>query len=313
MQRLTEQEKVRIAELSALGLPSRLIGKQIGRHHRTVWGYISRSRRKPLAPRSRSPLRLSLLEREEISRGLAEGRSLRSVAAGLGRSPSTVCREVARNGGRRRYRAARAEDRAWVRGRRPKVTKLAVHAELRTAVQDRLVLRWSPQQIAGWLREEFPGRAEMRVSHETIYLSLFLQGRGTLRKELHAYLRRGHATRRPRGYTTYNGQGKLRDIVHISERPAEAEDRAVPGHWEGDLLLGTSASCIATLVERQSRFVMLVKIPGRRTSELVTTALASEDPGPAHGTVQVVDLGPGQGDERARAVHHRHRRPGLLL
>ena len=143
-------------------------------------------------------------------------------------------------------------------------------------MQDRLALRWSPQQIAGWLRTEFAGRPEMHVSHETIYLSLFVQGRGTLRTELTAYLRRGHATRRPRGYSSYNGQGRLRDIVHISQRPAEAEDRAVPGHWEGDLLLGTSASCIATLVERQSRFVMLVKIPGRRTSELVTAALAAK-------------------------------------
>jgi IS30 family transposase len=219
---------------------------------------------------------LSLAEREEISRGLAEGASLRSIARGLGRSPSTVCHEVARNGGRRRYRAIRAEDRAWRVGRRPKAAKLATNTELRAVVQDRLQMRWSPQQIAARLRVEFPGRAEMQVSHETIYLSLFVQGRGTLRKELTGYLRRGHATRRPRGYSSSNGQGKLRGVVHISQRPAEAQDRAVPGHWEGDLLLGTSASCIATLVERQSRFVMLVKIPGRRTSELVTAALAAK-------------------------------------
>ena len=136
-------------------------------------------------------------------------------------------------------------------------------------------MQWSPQQIAGWLRVEFASRPEMQVSHETIYMSLFVQGRGALRKELSAQLRRGHATRRPRGYSTYNGQGRLRDVVLISERPAEAEDRAVPGHWEGDLLLGTSSTCIATLVERHSRFVMLVKIPGRRTSTEVTTALAA--------------------------------------
>jgi len=276
MLRLSVVEKAVIAERSAAGVSSRQIARDLHRPARTISEQVERLRRRPPRVRQRAVRHLSVLEREEISRGLAQGRSLRSVAAGLGRPPSTVCREVARNGGRRRYRASRAEDRAWVRGRRPKAAKLALHAELRAAVQDRLVLRWSPQQIAGWLRAEFPGRAEMHVSHETIYLSLFLQGRGTLRKELHAYLRRGHATRRPRGYSNYNGQRKLRDIVHISERPAEAADRAVPGHWEGDLLLGTSASCIATLVERQSRFVLLVKIPGRRTSEIVTAALAAK-------------------------------------
>jgi IS30 family transposase len=276
MQRLSDVEKAVIAERAAEGVPSRRIAREMGRAHRTVHGYVERLRKRPPRVRARSCRQLSLVEREEISRGLAEGVSLRSIARGLGRPPSTVCREVGRNGGARRYRATRAEDRAWKTGRRPKTAKLAVNAELRAAVQDRLEMRWSPQQIAGWLRVEFPGRAEMHVSHETIYLSLFVQGRGTLRKELTAYLRRGHATRRPRGYSSNNGQGKLRDVVHISQRPAEAEDRAVPGHWEGDLLLGTSASCIATLVERQSRFVMLVKIPGRRTSELVTAALAAK-------------------------------------
>jgi IS30 family transposase len=276
MQRLSDAEKSVIAQRSAAGVPSRRIAREMGRPHRTVHGYVERLRRRPLRVRHRSGRQLSLAEREEISRGLAGGASLRSIAAGLGRSASTVCREVARNGGVRRYRATKAEDRAWGCGRRPKVAKLASHAELRAAVEGRLTLRWSPQQISGWLREEFPRRAEMQVSHETIYLSLFVQGRGTLRKELTAYLRRGHATRRPRGYSSYNGQGKLRDVLHISQRPAEAEDRAVPGHWEGDLLLGTSSSCIATLVERHSRFVMLVKIPGRRTSELVTAALAAK-------------------------------------
>jgi len=227
-------------------------------------------------PRRRWELRLSLDEREEISRGLAERVSVRRIAGRLGRSPSTVCREVARNGGRRRYRAARAENQAWVRGRRPKPARLAVNADLRAVVEDRLRLRWSPQQIARWLRTEFPDKPEMHVSHETIYLSLFVQGRGALRKELTGYLRRGHATRRPRGYSSYNGQGRLRDVLHISQRPAEAEDRAVPGHWEGDLLLGTSTSCIATLVERSSRFVMLVKIPGRRTAEEVNAALTAK-------------------------------------
>jgi IS30 family transposase len=275
-QRLSDAEKAVIAHGAAAGVPSRRIARELGRPHRTVHGYVERLRRRPPKVRTRSGWQLSLGEREEISRGLAERCSIRGIAGRLGRCPSTISREVTRNGGVRRYRAARAEERAWVRGRRPKRAKLAVHGELRAVVEDRLRLRWSAQQIARWLRTEFPARPEMHVSHETIYLSLFVQGRGTLRKELAAYLRRGHATRRPRGYSGYNGQGRLRDIVHISQRPAEAADRAVPGHWEGDLLLGTSASCIATLVERQSRFVMLVKIPGRRTSELVTAALAAK-------------------------------------
>ena len=275
MHRLSVAEKEFIAGQARAGVPSRQIARAMGRAHRTVHDHVERLRRRPPMVRRRSPRQLSLAEREEISRGLVERASIRQVAQRLGRSPSTVCREVARNGGRRRYRAANAEERAWARGRRPKRAKLATCAELRMAVEDRLRARWSPQQIAGWLRTEYPGQAEMQVSHETIYLSLFVQGRGALRKELTGYLRRGHATRRPRGYSSYNGQGRLRDVLHISARPAEAEDRAVPGHWEGDLLLGTSSSCIATLVERSSRFVMLVKIPGRRTAQEVNAALTA--------------------------------------
>ena len=274
MHRLTPDQKRVIAELAAAGVPSRRIAREIGRAHRTVHDYVEALRRRPPRVRCRSDEHLSLAEREEISRGLVAGVSLRSIATGLGRDPSTVCREVNRNGGRRRYRAARAEDRAWVCGRRPKQAKLATSAELRGVVEDRLGCQWSPQQISRSLRVDFPSRPEMQVSHETIYLSLFVQGRGALRKELTHELRRGHATRRPRSYSTYNGQGRLRGVLHISERPAEAEDRAVPGHWEGDLLLGTATSCMATLVERHSRFVMLVKIPGRRTSLEVTAALA---------------------------------------
>ena len=275
MHRLTPDQKRVIAERAAAGVPSRQIAREIGRAHRTVHDYVEALRRRPPKPRCRSGRQLSMAEREEISRGLVAGQSLRSIAAGLGRSVSTVCREVARNSGRRGYRATRAEDRAWVCGRRPKQAKLAARDELRGLVEDRLGLQWSPQQISRWLRVEFASRPEMQVSHETIYLSLFVQGRGALRKELTRELRRGHATRRPRSYSTYNGQGRLRGVLHISQRPAEAQDRAVPGHWEGDLLLGTSTSCIATLVERHSRFVMLVKIPGRRTSLEVTTALAA--------------------------------------
>ena len=276
MLRLSPEEKTEIRRLAATGMPSRQIGRVMGRADRTVGDYIDRMKQRPPRVRTRASVQLTLAEREEISRGLAEGHSIRSIASGMSRSPSTVCREVARNGGRRRYRAVRAEDRAWAVGRRPKVAKLAGDAVLRAVVEEKLALQWSPQQISGWLRTEFANEVGMRVSHETIYLSLFVQSRGALRRELAHELRRGHLSRRPRGFSPMNGQGKLRDTVHISERPAEAEDRAVPGHWEGDLLLGTSSTCIATLVERQSRFVMLVKIPGRRTSHEVTTALANK-------------------------------------
>jgi len=274
--RLTVAEKALIEQRWRAGVPSKQIARDMGRAYRTVHDQVDRLRRRPPLPRARSGRQLRMAEREEISRGLASGDSLRCIAARLGRSPSTVCREVTRNAGRRRYRAQRAEEQAWVRSRRPKPAKLAVCAPLRVVVEGRLAVQWSPQQIARWLPTQFPDQEQMRVSHETIYMSLFVQGRGALRKELAHQLRHGHVNRRPRGYSPMNGQGQLRDTVHISERPDDAEDRAVPGHWEGDLLLGTSRTCIATLVERHSRFVMLVKIPGRRTSAEVTAALAAK-------------------------------------
>jgi IS30 family transposase len=271
---LSELEKWRIAELSAQGLPSRVIGKEIGRSHRAVWAEIARSRRAVVPAPVRSRLRLSLTEREEISRGLAGGESLRSIARRLGRSPSTVSREVVANGGRRWYRACRA-DAAAVKGmRRPKRSKLVVCPRLRAAVEAKLELRWSPQQISGWLVEEFPSDPEMRVSHETIYLSLFVQSRGALRKELTRYLRSGHTTRRPKGHSVMNGQGQLRGVLNIRERPAEAEDRAVPGHWEGDLLMGKGMRAIATLVERKTRFVMLIALPNGHAADVVADALS---------------------------------------
>ncbi len=259
---LTVAEKERLAELVAANTPLAEICEVIGRDRWTTRRNINYLARRPAPERTRSPLRLSLAEREEISRGVAAGESLRSIARRLGRSPSTVSREVAGNGGARRYRAVVADRAALKRARRPKPAKLAVHPELCALVESKLELRWSPQQISGWLSETFPDRPEMQVSHETIYLSLFVQSRGALRKELTRYLRRGQATRRPRGRRAYDGgRGKIRAMVHISERPAEAEDRAVPGHWKGDLVFGTARSAVATLVERHSRFVMLVGSP----------------------------------------------------
>ncbi len=221
----------------------------------------------------RSALRLSVAEREEISRGLRGGESLRRIAVDLGRAPSSVSREVAANGGRRRYRAHLAEDRAVRCARRPRRVKLARHPRLRRAVELLLAERWSPQQIAWQLRHDHPDDQEMWVSHETIYQSLFVQGRGALRAELTRCLRTGRARRRPAGRAKPSGE--LANMVLLSERPAEVSDRAVPGHWEGDLIIGKGTrSAIGTLVERQTRFVLLVALPQGRTAEAVRTALA---------------------------------------
>ena len=228
-------------------------------------------------PRRRSPGRLSLAEREEISRGLAAGLSLRVIAAGLGRAPSTVSREVAAHGGRGRYRAAPADQLAWSRARRPQPCRLATRPMLRAIVAAKLQQeQWSPEQITGWLKTTYPDEAEMQVSHETIYRTLFIQSRGALRKELTAHLRTGRVIRRPQGTRLPDGRGGRPGILNISERPAEAIDRAVPGHWEGDLVFGKRMSPVATLVERSTRFVMLVALPGGHKADLVADALAAK-------------------------------------
>jgi IS30 family transposase len=272
--RLSAAEKARIRELRAAGLTTQLIAVEVGRGHRTVWGFLESLRRRPAPPRCRSVLRLSVAEREEISRGLVAGESLRSIASRLGRAPSTVSREVGLNGGRRRYRAHVADQDAWRRALRPKPAKLTGSELLRWLVEAGLERRWSPEQIAGWLHRSFPDRPELWVSHETIYQTLYVQARGALRKELTAYLRRGQAKRRPRGYSNYNGQGRLRGVLNISERPPEADDRAVPGHWEGDLIFGKGMTAVATLVERQTRYLMLIALPDGHRAELVADALA---------------------------------------
>jgi IS30 family transposase len=228
------------------------------------------------APRRRSPGRLSFIEREEISRGLAAGQSLRAIAAGLDRAPSTVSREVAACGGRGRYRAATADQTAWSQARRPKTCKLATDPALAGVVAEKLADRWSPQQIAGWLKTTYPDNQRMQVSHESIYRTLFIQSRGALRKELTAHLRTGRVIRRPQGTRLPDGRGGRPGILNISERPAEAEDRAVPGHWEGDLVFGKRMSPVATLVERSTRFVMLVALPNGHKADLVTEALAAK-------------------------------------
>jgi IS30 family transposase len=222
------------------------------------------------AARHRSRWALTMAEREDLSRGLARGESLRQIASRLARAPSTVSRELRRNGGRRRYRATRADRQASVRSRRPKPCRLATRPRLRAVVAAKLVDKWSPQQIAGWLREAFPGDPDMHVSHETIYLSLYVQSRGVLKRGLLDHLRRRRRFRHSRFATTAGQRrGQIIDAVSIRERPAAVEDRAVPGHWEGDLLTGTVNSHIATLVERQSRFVMLIRLRRKDTTTVV--------------------------------------------
>src|SRR6202158_282189 len=231
------------------------------RHHSSIQRIVAESGGIRPAARRRSGRALALSEREEISRAVVTGRSIRSIAASLGRAPSTISREIQRNGGPGGYRASLADQAAWDRARRPKGCKLVENRALAHLRASKLCLEWSPEQIAGWLKRTYPDDATYQVSHETIYRSMFVQARGALKKELMAHLRRTRGMRRSRHHTQKTSiHGRITDAVSISERPAAAEDRAVPGHWEGDLLFGSKNSQIATLVERQSRYVMLAKV-----------------------------------------------------
>jgi len=275
VRKFTEAEKAEVWDSWQGGEAMRSIARRLGRESSSVRTMIEDTGGVRPARRRRAPRCLSLTEREEISRGVAAGESLRQIAGRLDRAPSTVCREVARNGGRGGYRAQRADRAALRRARRPKVSKLADNSSLRDLVEEKLAAWWSPQQISGWLTEEYPDREEMWVSHETIYLSLFVQGRGALRHELTQCLRTHRAIRRPRTKRAPTGKGQIREPVMISERPAEVADRAVPGHWEGDLLMGKRMTAIGTLVERATRYVMLFSLPDGNTAESVRTALAA--------------------------------------
>ena len=250
------------------------IGRAFGKPSSSIYNQLApRGGIRP-APRRRSRLALTLSEREEISRGIVAQRSVRSMALLLGRSPSTVSREVRRNGGYDRYRAATADARAWARAHRPKRCKLAKHPPLRRAVARKLRLNWSPEQIAGWLKRVHPGEGSYQVSHETIYRSLFVQARGVLKKELLQHLRTKRTNLRSKHIGQKGeGQGQIKDIISISERPASIEDRAVPGHWEGDLITGSKNSYIATLVERHTRYVMLARVTGKDTQTVVSALI----------------------------------------
>ena len=246
------------------------IGRALGKEHHVI--HFLLARHGGIAPpmRSRSPRALTLAEREDISRGIASGESIRGIAKGLRRAVSTVSREVARHGGRLLYRATDADQQAWDSALRPKRCLLATHAKLQEIVAGKLILDWSPEQVSGWLKTEYPEDESMRVSHETIYRSLFIQARGVLKKELIQHLRFKRRIRRSRhARDSGHHKGQIVDAISIRERPAEIEDRAIPGHWEGDLIGGTKNSHIATLVERHSRFVMLVKVPSKDTTTVV--------------------------------------------
>lgn len=266
----TESQKAQMWDRWQRGDSLHQIARLFDRRHTSVRGILVESGGIRPRKRQRSRLALGVDEREEISRGLVAGLSLRAIAASIGRAPSTVSREVRRNLGCDSYRANQADQAALSRALRPKVCKLALHCDLAEHVAEKLQLHWSSEQIAGWLKRTYPLDQSSQVSHETIYRTLYIQSRGALKKELLAHLRRTRGMRRSRHHTQKtHDHGRIKDTVSISERPASAEDRAVPGHWEGDLVFGSSNSQIATLVERQTRYVMLVKVGGKDTATVV--------------------------------------------
>jgi IS30 family transposase len=269
----TEHDEIHLRIVA--GETFKKVAAAIGCSRKTIQRLLDRRSKYKRKPRVRSSRRLSSAEREELSRGLVLGHSFRSLAKGLGRAPSTISREVHANGKREAYRAIGAEQTAFARNGRPRVRKLEANAPLRREVERKLLERWSPQQISARLVHDYPLDLSMRVSHETIYQSLFVQAQGTLRKELTRYLRTGRTRRKAKGRAI--PKGRMCDMVMIADRPAEASDRAVPGHWEGDLIIGKNGkSALGTLVERHSRFVMLLRLPHGRSAEHVRDVLTRE-------------------------------------
>jgi IS30 family transposase len=270
----TESQKALMWERWRKGESLQQIAQLFDRNHSSVQRILAETGGIRPAQRCRSRLALTLPEREEISRAVVAGHSIRSIARQLGRAPSTISREIDRNGGQEDYRASQADQAAWDRAHRSKLCKLTENRVLAHLVADKLRLQWSPGQIAGWLKHAYPGDEGYQVSHETIYRSLFIQARGALKKELMEHLRRTRVMRRSRHHTQKtDNHGRITDAVSISERPATVEDRAVPGHWEGDLLCGSGNSQIATLVERQTRYVMLVKVAGKDTETVINALI----------------------------------------
>ena len=270
----TETDKVLMWDHWQKGDSLHAIARLFDRSHGAIAGVLARTGGIRPPQRTRSQRSLTLAEREEISRGVVVGQSLRTIAALLDRAPSTVSREINRNGGRQQYRANKADQAAWDRAHRAKTCKLAKNRALAFIVAEKLQLEWSPRQIAGWLKYTYPDEENLQVSHETIYLTLFIQARGALKKELLQHLRRKRAMRRSRHKTLKgDGLGQITNAVSIRERPASVEDRAVPGHWEGDLIMGSNNSQIATLVERHTRYVMLVRVPSKDTKTVINALI----------------------------------------
>ena len=268
------EEKTELWNRWQRGESLKAIGRAFGKPSSSIYFQLAPHGGIRPAPRRRSRLALTLSEREEISRGIVADRSIRSMARLLGRSPSTVSREIRRHGGYDRYRAALADTKAWDGARRPKRCKLATNPRLRRAASRKLWLNWSPEQIAGWFKRTHPGDGSCQVSHETIYRSLYVQTRGVLKKELLQHLRSKRTNLRSKHISQKGeGQGQIKDMISISERPVSVEDRAVPGHWEGDLITGSKNSHIATLVERQTRYVMLVKVTNKDTQTVVSALI----------------------------------------
>jgi IS30 family transposase len=269
--RLTAAEEAELWRRWKQGEAFSEIGRALGRAKQTIHGIVEPRGGFAPPPRRQRPGSLRLSEREEISRGVASGQSIRQIARQLGRAPSSISRELARNRRQRGYRAYLADRNAWRRARRPKPCLLEHNDRLRAMVIEKLQRNWSPRQISGYLIEQFPDDPSMRVSHETIYRTLFIQARGVLKKDLIRHLRTGRRIRRPKAASArlIHPNGQILDAIRISQRPAEVEDRAVPGHWEGDLLVGSKHTKIATLVERQTRFVMLVKMPADDSKSIV--------------------------------------------
>ena len=269
----TEEQKSLMWDRWQKGESLNEIARLFDRHHPSIQRILSETGGIRPAKRYRSRLTLTLVEREEISRGVVAGNSIRSIAAVLGRSPSTVSREINRNGGLSQYLASPSDKAAWDRAHRSKICKLVENRSLACIVARKLQLEWSPEQIAGWLKHTYPDDENYQVSHETIYRSLYIQARGALKKELLQHLRRTRGMRRSRHHTQKtDNHGRITNTVSISERPASVDDRAVPGHWEGDLIMGSHNSQIATLVERHTRYVMLAKVE-RKDTETVINAL----------------------------------------
>jgi len=270
----TESQKALMWERWQNGESLQQIAQLFDRNHSSIQRILAETGGIRPGQRSRCRLALTLAEREEISRAVVAGHSMRWIATSLGRAPSSISREIERNGGQGCYRASQAEQAAWDRARRPKTCKLAENRTLAHIVANKLQVQWSPEQIAGWLQRTYPGDENYQVSHETIYRSLFIQARGALKKELLEHLRRTRVMRRSRHHTQKTGNhGRITDTVSISERPATVEDRAVPGHWEGDLLFGSKNSQIATLVERHTRYVMLVKVASKDTETVINALI----------------------------------------